>query len=132
MTVKELQQLFYLDKMIKLELDRLEELRASLDLHSPGLSDMPKAPGVRDKIGDVVPEIVDQAKRIEKNIQIYQKKKERLVRYIDSVPFVRVKMIMTLRYVDQKSWQEVADIIGGRETEYSVKKVVYRYLHEKM
>jgi len=131
-TVKELQQLFYLDKMIKLELDRLEELRASLDLHSPGLSDMPKAPGVRDKIGDVVPEIVDQAKRIEKNIQIYQKKKERLVRYIDSVPFVRVKMIMTLRYVDQKSWQEVADIIGGRETEYSVKKVVYRYLHEKM
>ena len=132
MTVKELQQLFYLEKIIQHEQDRLDELRASVDLHSPGLSDMPKAPGARDKLGDTVPKIVDQEAEIRKNIRIYSQTKEKLLKYINGVPFVRIKMIMILRFIDQKPWQEVAEEIGGKETEYSVKKAVYRYLGEKM
>lgn len=132
MTVKELQQLFYLERIIQHEKDRLDELRASVDLHSPGLSDMPKAPGAKDKLGDTVPKIVDQEAEIQKNIILYSRTKEKLLRYINGVPFVRIKMIMILRFIDQKSWQEVADAIGGKETEYSVKKAVYRYLGEKM
>jgi DNA-directed RNA polymerase specialized sigma subunit len=131
-TVKELQQLFYIEKIIQHEKDRLDELRASVDLHSPGLSDMPKAPGAKDKLGDTVPKIVDQEAEIQKNIILYSRTKEKLLRYINGVPFVRIKMIMILRFIDQKSWQEVADAIGGKETEYSVKKAVYRYLGEKM
>ncbi len=132
MTVKELQQLFYLERIIQHEKDRLDELRASVDLHSPGLSDMPKAPGAKDKLGDTVPKIVDQEAEIRKNIRLYSQTKERLLRYINGVPFVRIKMIMILRFIEQKSWQEVAEEIGGKETEYSVKKAVYRYLGEKM
>ena len=132
MTVKELQQLFYLERIIQHEKDRLDELRASVDLHSPGLSDMPKAPGAKDKLGDTVPKIVDQETEILKNIRLYSQTKERLLRYINGVPFVRIKMIMILRFIEQKSWQEVAEEIGGKETEYSVKKAVYRYLGEKM
>jgi len=131
-TVKELQQLFYLERIIQHEKDRLDELRASVDLHSPGLSDMPKAPGAKDKLGDTVPKIVDQETEILKNIRLYSQTKERLLRYINGVPFVRIKMIMILRFIEQKSWQEVAEEIGGKETEYSVKKAVYRYLGEKM
>ncbi len=132
MTVKELQQLFYLERIIQHEKDRLDELRASVDLHSPGLSDMPKAPGARDKLGDTVPKIVDQEAEIRKTIWKYSQTKERLLSFINSVPFVRIKMIMILRFIEQKSWQEVAEEIGGKETEYSVKKAVYRYLGEKM
>lgn len=130
--MKELQQLFYIEKIIQHEQDRLDDLRASVDLHSPGLSDMPKAPGARDKLGDTVPKIVDQDAEIQKNIRLYSETKERLLRYINSVPFPRIKMIMILRFIDQKSWQEVAEEIGGKETEYSVKKAVYRYLGEKI
>ena len=132
MTVKELQQLFYLERIIQHEKDRLDELRASVDLHSPGLSDMPKAPGARDKLGDTVPKIVDQESEIQETIWKYSQTKERLLSFINSVPFVRIKMIMILRFIEQKSWQEVAEEIGGKETEYSVKKAVYRYLGEKM
>ena len=132
MTVKELQQLFYLERIIQHEKDRLDELRASVDLHSPGLSDMPKAPGARDKLGDTVPKIVDQESEIQETILKYSQTKERLLSFINSVPFVRIKMIMILRFIEQKSWQEVAEEIGGKETEYSVKKAVYRYLGEKM
>ena len=132
MTVKELQQLFYLEKIIQHEKDRLDELRASVDLQSPGLSDMPKAPGARDKLGDTVPKIVDQEKEIEKNIRIYSETREMLLQYINDVPFIRIRLIMTLRFVDKMTWQEVADAIGGKETEYTVRKAVYRYLGEKI
>jgi DNA-directed RNA polymerase specialized sigma subunit len=127
-TVQELQQLFYLEKLIEHEKERLEELRASAGLKSPLLSDMPKAPGARDKLGDLVPKIVDQEAEIAKSIKQYSETKERLLRYINHVPNARIKMIMILRFVDQKPWQEVADLLGGKETEYSVKKTIYRYV----
>lgn len=128
MTVQDLQQLFYLEKLIEHEKERLEELRASAGLKSPLLSDMPKAPGARDKLGDLVPKIVDQEAEIAKSIRKYSETRERLLRYINHVPNARIKMIMILRFIDQKPWQEVADIIGGKETEYSVKHAIYRYV----
>ncbi len=131
MTVQELQQLFYLEKLIEHERERLDDLRASAGLKSPVLSDMPKAPGIRDKVGDLVPKIVDQEEEINQSIKTYAETKEKLLRYINHVPNARIKMIMILRFIDQKPWQEVADVIGGKETEYSVKKTLYRYLNEE-
>lgn len=131
MTVKELQELYYLDKAIKYEKDRLDDLRAALDLHSPGLSDMPKAPGARDKMGDIVPEIVDQEAQIIENIRKYNEMKDRLVKYINSVPFVKIKTIMNLRFIDKKTWQEVADYMDngtGKVTADSVRMAVNSYL----
>ena len=60
MTIEELNQLAYLEKAIKLEQDRLETLRENAGVKSPVISDMPKAPGARDKLGEIVPNIVDQ------------------------------------------------------------------------
>lgn len=134
MTVKELEQLAYLEKIIRYEQDKLDDLWASVDLHSPGLSDMPKAHGARDKLGDTVPKIVDQAREIEENILLYKKTRERLLDYINSVPFVRVKMIMKLRFIEQKTWQEVADYIDngtGKETSDSVRMAVNAYLSQE-
>ncbi|MBR6029190.1 MAG: hypothetical protein IKP40_08860 [Clostridia bacterium] len=128
MTVQELQQLFYLNKLIEHERERLEDLRSALSLQSPMLTDMPKAPGVRDKIGELVPAIVDQEAEIARSLRAYQETRDRLLNYIHRVPNARIKMIMMLRFIDQKSWQEVADAIGGRETEYSVKHACYRYV----
>ncbi len=131
MTVKDLEQLYYLEKMIQHENKRLDELRASVDLHSPGFSDMPKAPGARDKLGEVVPEIVDQEEEIKHSLLEYEETKQKLLHFIRHVPNTRIRLIMMLRYIDKKTWQGVADELGGKETENSVKKTVYRYLGEK-
>ncbi len=131
MTVQELQQLFYLQRMIDREKDRLDDLRSAVGLKSPAFSDMPKAPGAHDKIGQLVPAIVDQEREIEETIHEYEKTVEKLQSYIRHVPNARIKLILTLRFLDQKPWQEVADIIGGRETEYSVKQACYRYVDGK-
>ena len=128
MTVQELQQLFYLNKLIEHERERLEELRSALSLQSPVLTDMPKAPGAKDKIGTIVPSIIDQEAEIEKNLQTYMEARDKLAEYINRVPNARIKTILILRFIDQKPWQEVAEAIGGRETEYSVKQACYRYV----
>ena len=128
MTVQELQQLFYLNTLIRHEKERLEDLRSALALKSPALTDMPKAPGAKDKIGDIVPEIIDQEQEIERNLKAYKEARDKLTAYINHVPNIRIRTILILRFIDQKPWQEVAETIGGKETEYSVKQACYRYV----
>ena len=130
-TVGDLQQLFSLSKLIDRMKDQLEGLREKLDLHSPTISDMPKAPGSKDKIGDIVPEIVDKTKELEAEIQELKKRKHELQDFIRQVPNIRLRLIMTYRYIDQMSWMDVAHRIGGKETEQTVSQTVYRYLKEK-
>ncbi len=131
MTIEDLQELFYLDKLIDFENERLENLRAKLDLHSPTISDMPKASGARDKIGDIVPEIVDKTRELETDIQDLEERRQRLQEFIRVIPNIRIRIIMSRRFIDQMTWTEVAAKIGGRETEDTVKKAVYRYLESK-
>lgn len=130
-TVQELRQLFYLNKAIEREQSRLDDLRASVALKSPVYTDMPKAPGVRDKIGETVPAIVDQENEIMETLRKYREARDRLQTYIQTVPSMRIRLILSYRFLDMMSWQEVADAIGGNETEYSVKQACYRYVEGK-
>ena len=131
MTLQELSQIFYLEREIELDIDRLIKLRESAAVKSPILSDMPKVPGARDKLGDIVPEIVDQEAEMIEHIRKCQEEKQQLEHFIKTVPFSRVRTIMMLRFKDRLSWQAVADAIGGNETENSVRKTVERYLASK-
>ena len=128
MTIEELNQLAYLEKAIELEQRRLETLEESLGLKSPVISDMPKAPGAKDKIGETVPKIVDQQEEIRETIERYTELRERLLRFINKTVNAKMRMILIMRFVDQKSWQDIAAFIGGKETEYSVKQSCYRYI----
>ncbi len=128
MTVYDLQQLVYLEQLIQCEQDRLDELRDQAGLHSPGLSDMPKAPGAKDKLGELVPKIVDQEAEIQANIKKYSDTRERILRFINHIQNPRIKLIIIKRFINQQSWPDIANDIGGKETEYTVKQCVYRYL----
>ena len=134
MTIEELNQLAYLQKAIALEKERLERLRESVDVKSPVISDMPKAPGARDKLGEVVPNIVDQKAQIEETIRTFTELQEKILRFINGTTDAKMRMILILRFVDQKSWQEVADYIDngqGKDTDYTVKQACYRYVEGK-
>lgn len=131
MTIKDLQELTYLDQLIDMEREKLEALREQLGLKSPAITDMPKAPGARDKIGDIVPGIVDEFRKIQADLRELEDKRGQLGDFIRKLPNVRVRCIMTLRYIDHLSWAEVAARIGGRETEDSVRKTASRYLEAR-
>ena len=48
--------------------------------------------------------------------------------FIASVDDSRMRRIITLRFIDNLSWNKVADRIGGKNTEDSVKKAFYRFM----
>jgi hypothetical protein len=129
LTIGELNQLHSLKEFIAHEKDRLDDLRASLQLKSPVLSDMPKAPGARDKVGETVPKIVDEEQMILDNIAACEQLRERLMGYIQSIDDLKLRHIMILRFIDDLPWTEVADRAGGNETENSVKNAVYRHVN---
>ena len=129
LTIGELNQLHSLKEFIAHEKDRLDDLRASLELKSPVLSDMPKAPGARDKLGETVPKIVDEEQMILDNIAACEELRQRLMKYIQSIDDLKLRHIMILRFIDDLPWVEVAEKAGGNETENSVKNAVYRHVN---
>lgn len=131
MTVKELSQLYYLKKLIQRDEQSLEQKRDNITRITPQLSGMPGKPGASDPVGDTVPDIVDLAKQIEEQKAEYDKKKAKLESYLNEIEDPQERLIFLLRFVDLKSWQEVADELGGNNTADSVKKVCYRYLKRK-
>lgn len=49
-------------------------------------------------------------------------------KFVRSIPDSHIRNIIRLRVVDGKTWNEVADVVGGGNTEDSVKKAFHRYL----
>ena len=131
MTLSELNELYYLDQLIETEQARLSELREAADVRSPILSDMPRAPGARDRLGDLVLSIVDQEAEIEQSLLRCTRLRARLNTYTNTLPNARIKLIMIKHFLQQKTWQQVAAEIGGKETEYSVKNACYRYIRDR-
>ena len=131
LTIGELNQLHLLKGFIEQERDRVESLRESLEPKSPVLNDMPKAPGAKDKLGDTVPLIVDEEQLIEENIKLLAEKLNSGMKFIYGIEDLKIRRIFILRFIEDLPWMEVADRIGGRETDYSVKSAAYRYIERQ-
>lgn len=130
MTLKELSQLYYLNREIKADQKRLEELNGMIGAPStPPISDMPRAPhGVDSKVERLAAEIVDlQAIIAARQIQCIHER-ARLERWINDIPDSLTRLIFTYRFVDCLSWAKVAEAVGGGNTEGSVKMICYRHL----
>lgn len=131
MTIKELSQLYWLNREIEHDQERLERLR--IEAESPSstrLDGMPRQSGrpVQSKTERLVLEIIDlEAIIAAKQIQCIHER-QRLERYIADVPDSLTRMILTLRFVNNLPWDQVAYSIGGGNTTDAVKKRCYRYI----
>lgn len=133
MTLKELSQLYWLNREIEADQRRLEELEAQAGApSSPALTGMPRAPhDGSNKVERLVAEIVDlQALIAAKQIQCIHER-ARLERYISDIPDSLTRLVFQYRFVNGLPWSQVAFSIGGGNTEDSVKKICYRYLHQE-
>ena len=128
MTMKELHQLWILNKLIERDEEDIKRIEERLGIKSPSLSGMPHNPGAHDKIGEGVPELVDRKNELEERRKQYTAARNELRAYVEAVPDLHVRLIMQLRFLDLKTWQEVADFAGGRNSEASVRMLVKRYL----
>lgn len=85
MTLKELSQLYYLNREIEMDKKRLLELEARAVSCSSDLSGMPRSSGVGDRVGRYAAEIVDLKGIIEAKLQQCIYERNRLERYITTI-----------------------------------------------
>ena len=160
MTKKELSQLYWLNREIEMDTDRLRELDyeikrdedrlARLELQassisSPAYDGMPKAPSNSSSVENSAVAILDlrdiisrkKALRSDCAMTIQAKQtlclteRYRLERYIADMPDSLCRMVFTYRFINGLTWRQVSECIGMRTTEDSVKKLCYRYLGEE-
>lgn len=129
MTLKELSQLYYLNREIEMDQRRLEELRAkSASPGSPRFDGMPRSKSTVSKVERYAEEIADLEAIIAAKQQQCIHERNRLERYISDIDDSLTRQIFTFRFVNGLSWPQVAAHIGGNHTEKSVSKACYRWL----
>lgn len=130
MTKKELSQLYYLNREIEQLQRRIAELEARALSTSKPITGMPSVPGVVDKLGKYVAEIADLKGILDLNLKKCFYELNRLNRYIQGIEDSEIRMIMSLRYVNGLTWEQVAYSIGGMNSADGVKKKAYRFLNK--
>lgn len=127
MTLKELSQLYHLNREIEMDKRRLEELEAAATACNQALTGMPHAPGITDKLGNIVPAIVDLRGIIEAKCQQCLYERSRLERYIASIDDSLIRQVFTYRFINGLPWAQVAACIGDGYTADSVRQIAHRY-----
>ena len=108
MTVKEMSRLYCLKKLI----ERDELIIA----------------GETDADGSAMHSV---RKRLAKECAEYISERDRLERYISEIDDYLIRLIVAYRFVDLLTWWQIAQRIGGNNTEDSVKKQCYRFFKKQ-
>lgn len=128
---EDLMKVYYLDKEIaewKEEIKRIREKAMPKGLRFTATK---SGSGVyADTVAQAACMIADTEKKIRKKLLELELARNEIVCYIMSIDDCQTRLIFKLRCLDNMSWNEVADRVGGMNSEYSVKKRFYRYLEK--
>ena len=124
MTVKELSQLYRLNREISQLQQRYEVLRSRVEKVTAVITDMPRG-GQKCDLKDELIELMELLAL--RQLQC-AKEQKRLEEYIAAIPDSLTRQIFALRFVNGLSWRQVAFHVGGGNTEESVRQLVHRYL----
>lgn len=110
MTAKEyLSQAYRLDKRIDSKIEQLKSLNLLATKCTTTLSDMPKSQSISNsRLEDTVVKIVDLQEEINRDIDSLVDLKRDIVRTIKSVQNPEYQIILELRYLCFKTWEEIA------------------------
>lgn len=122
MNKKELSQLYYLNREIEEQQRRLQELECLATSCTSYITGMPKTKGVVDRLTGYIAEIADLKNLIDLNIKKCFYELNRLNRFINSIPDSQMRMILSLRYINGLTWQQIAFSIGEYDEQYPRKK----------
>lgn len=130
MTVKELSQLYWLNREIEMDQRRLDTLRErASNPTGPNLSGMPSGGGnFENRLERLCAEIIDLESIIAHKQQMCLHERNRLERYIADIPDSLLRQIFTLRFINGLTWRQVAFSIGGGNTEENVRQLCHRYI----
>ena len=131
MTLRELSQLYYLNREIERDKRELERLKwESVSPRAQRMTGMPHGSGYENIMEQKIAAIADLEGLICAKMTQCIYERNRLERYIADIPDSLTRQIFALRFINGMSWVQVAMHVGGSNTEDSVKKTCYRYLEK--
>ena len=117
MTKKELTQLYYLNREIMHDTEELVNLK--IECRSTSETEWEKK---KEKM------IKRREKELVLKIRSCTELRDKVKGFIDSIDDSLVRQVLHYRYSKCMTWRQVAYVIGGRNTEESVRKIAERYL----
>lgn len=134
MNIQDLKRVQYLNKEIETLSKILDEIIATslvgaksyLDTES--VSKYSKYSKVENKAVDIASIRTEIEVKIVELQELYHK----ILHWIFSIDDPLIRLIFEEKYLNLRTWNQVADIVGGMNTEDSVKKMAYRYLEKKV
>ncbi len=129
MTIRELSQLYYLNREISDLKLKIAEIEAKATDTSVKITGMPHAPTAGDKIGKLIAELDYYKSTLNNRLEQCRLELIRLNDYISKCDDSLTRQILTYRFVNGLPWTQVAASIGGT-SEYAVKKTAYRYIKD--
>jgi hypothetical protein len=112
MNIKELSNLYY----IKKEIERLEEeLDEITEIGSSVIDGMPHNSNYNDKVQQLVIKKQDLMSKIIKKQIAYIDEKVKMENFINGIDNPKVRLIARLRFIEFKSWYEIADEITPKD-----------------
>ena len=127
MTRKELSQLYYLQKEIRSDEQRLIDLETAATSITANLSGMPGGGRRSDKTA-IAAEIADLKAIIQAKRDMCVAHYNQIMRYVASVDDSIMRQIITLRNIDMLTWRQIAEKLGGGNTEDGVRMAYNRFV----
>ena len=130
MTLKELSQLYRLNREIGDLEHRIVQLRCASENITQKITGMPFVGGISDKTA-IAAEIADAETELIARKSLAVVEYNRLLRYISTIDDSQTRQIFMLHFVDGLGWRQVAFSMGGGNTEETVKKICYRFIKKQ-
>ena len=121
MTTKQyLNQIDRINRMINNKLAEVYQLKTMVCSISVSVNeDKVQSSSDKDKLGSAVAKIVDLENEINKAIDVYVDKKERIVSQIDSIKDIMEYQVLFSRYIEHKTFEQIAE-----DNDYSVRQIL--------
>ena len=129
MTKAELEQIYYLNRELKMWETELERVRCKSLVGSP-LPGVSHGSGVSDKVADRAERIIELENRIIAKRDEIQRLRDEAVEYIYSIPDSLTRQIIYYRCVSLMSWRRVAYEVGGNNTPDGVRMIYNRFMEQ--
>ena len=127
MTRKELSQLYYLQKEIRSDEQRLIDLETTATGITANLSGMPSGGRLSDKTA-IAAEIADLKGIIQAKRDMCVLHYNQIMRYVANVDDSMLRQVIMLRNLDMLTWRQIAQKIGGGNTEDGIRMAYKRFV----
>lgn len=108
-----LQQIRHYDSNINTKLEELHRLKAMTTKITPTLKpDVVSGGGTQDKLAEAMTKIIDLEAEINREIDFFVDARKVVTATIDKVEDARLHTVLNMRYVQFKTWEQIACYMG--------------------